>query len=260
MDLNALLNQYKSLLPWNLARLKCFVQIILGLIISSNVQQHKCALGFTTSATQDSVCRRIRNFLSKFVFDSADIARTLVEISQLSESLHLAIDRTNWKFGGIDINLLVLAVVASDQFSIPLFWKALPKKGNSNTTEHIDIIQLFIKTFGVERIGSMMADREFIGKAWVDFLSAHNIPFFIRVKENRLVEWGSIHRHIRDFFKHLTIGEKCHTQHRLDGRLLYFAGTRSKEGELVIVVSNQDLDIKILEAYRKRWSIQIFHS
>ena len=257
MDLNTLLNQYKSLLPWNLARIKCFVQLILGMVIASNVQQHKCALGFATPAKQDSTCRRIRNFLSKFSFDSADIARALVEICKLKDPLHLAIDRTNWKFGCIDINLLVLAVVVSKQFSIPLFWKALPKKGNSNAAEHIDILQLFIKTFGVERIGSLMADREFIGKVWVDFLVRKKIPFFIRVKENRLVEWGRIHRHLGVFFRHLKVGKKRHTQHRLDGHLLYFAGTRSKDGELVIVVSNQDLGLKILEIYKKRWTIEL---
>jgi hypothetical protein len=257
MDLNALLSQYQTLFPWNLARLKCFVQIILGLIIASNVQQHKCSLGFTTSAKQDSVCRRIRRFLSNFAFDPSDIARALVDISQLKGPLHLAIDRTNWKFGCIDINLLVLAVVVTEQFSIPLFWKALPKKGNSNTAERIDILELFIKTFGIEKLGSIMADREFIGKAWVDYLVRHKIPFFIRIKENRLVEWGSIHRHIGVFFRHLNIGEKRHIQHRFDGHLLYFAGTRSKEGELVIIVSNQDLGLQILRIYKRRWTIEL---
>src|SRR5262245_19254099 len=77
--------------------------------------------------------------------------------------------RTNWKFGCVDINLLVLAVVVSKNFSIPLFWKALLKKGNSNTAECIDILQLFVNTFGVECIDSLMADREFIGKVWIDF-------------------------------------------------------------------------------------------
>lgn len=257
MDLNTLLDHYKILLPWNLARLKCFVQIILGTIIASNVQQHKCALGFTNPAKQDSTCRRIRNFLSKFVFDPADIARALVEICKLKGPLHLAIDRTNWKFGCVDINLLVLAVVVSKNFSIPLFWKALPKKGNSNTTERIDILQLFIQTFGVERIGSLMADREFIGKVWIDFLVRKKIPFFIRVKENRLVEWGPIRRHLSVFFRHLKVKEKRHTQHRMDAQLLYFAGTRSTEGELVIIVSNQNVGVKILEIYKKRWTIEL---
>ena len=233
------------------------MQIIVGLIVAGNVQQHKCALGFRGSAKQESICRRIRNFLSKFTFEPSDIAHALVEICGLKDPFHLAIDRTNWKFGCVDINLLVLAVVVSDQFSIPLFWKALPKKGNSNTVERIDLMKVLIKTFGVKCIASLIADREFIGKAWVDYLIHNNIPFFIRVKENRLVEWGSIHRHLGVFFRHLNVGEKRHTQHRLDGHLLYFAGTRSKEGELVIVVSNQDVGLKILEIYKKRWTIEL---
>jgi transposase len=257
MDLNTLLTHYQTLLPWNLARVKCFVQIILGLIVAGNVQQHKCALGFTGFSKQESICRRIRNFLSKFVFEPADIARSLVEICNLKGKFHLAIDRTNWKFGCVDINLLVLAVVVSEKFSIPLFWKALPKKGNSNTAERIDILSLFIETFGVERIGSLMADREFIGKAWIDFLVRKKIPFFIRIKENRLVEWGRIQRHLGVFFRHLKVGEKRHTQHCLDGHRLYFAGTRSKDEELVIIVSNQDAGFKILEIYKKRWTIEL---
>jgi hypothetical protein len=60
-------------------------------------------------------------------------------MAHLKGPLFLALDRTNWKFGRIDINLLVLAVVVANQFSIPILWKALPKKGNSNTHERIDL-------------------------------------------------------------------------------------------------------------------------
>ena len=83
-------------------------------MFSNTSVTHKRVLGLTTLAKQDSVCRRIRNFLSKFSFDSSDMIRTLVEISQRKELLHLAIYRTNWKFGGIDINLLALAGVVSE--------------------------------------------------------------------------------------------------------------------------------------------------
>jgi transposase len=102
-----------------------------------------------------------------------------------------------------------------------------------------------------------MADREFIGKVWINFLLRKKIPFFIRVKENRLVDVSMIHRHLGVFFRHLKVGEKRHTQHRLDGHLLYFVGTRSKDGELVIVVSNQDLGFKILNIYKNRWTIEL---
>lgn len=257
MDLNALLKRYQTLLPWNLSRTKCFVNMILGMIASGSVQQHKTALGFTGPAKQDSVCARIRNFLKSFDFNFSDYASAIMEMAQLKGSLLLALDRTNWKFGRIDINLLVLAVVVANQFSIPILWQALPKKGNSNTQERIDLLQIFIDIFGAQRIAALTADREFIGKSWVDYLIKHKIPFFIRIKENRLVEWESEMKHISVFFQHLRVREKRHIQFNLDGHLLFFAGTRSKKGELVIVMSNQDKGLKILEIYKRRWTIEL---
>jgi hypothetical protein len=44
----------------------------------------------------------------------------------------LAMDRTNWKFGKTDINVLVLAVVYQG-VAFPLMFKMLPKFGNSHT-------------------------------------------------------------------------------------------------------------------------------
>jgi hypothetical protein len=164
MDLTALLERYQTLLPWNLARPKCFVSMILGMITLGFVQQHKTALGFTGAAKQKSVCTRISNFLKTFDFNFSEYAQAILEMAGLKGSLILALDRTNWKFGRIDINLLVLAVVVKEQFSIPILWKALPKKGNSNTTERIDLLQMFIDIFGAQRIAALTADREFIGK------------------------------------------------------------------------------------------------
>ena len=260
MDLAALLERYQTLLPWNLARTKCFVSMILGMITSGSVQQHKTALGFKGAAQQKSVCARISNFLKNFNFNFADYAVAVLEMAGLQGSLFLALDRTNWKFGRVDINLLVLAVVVNGQFSIPLLWKALPKKGNSNTMERIDLLQMFIDIFGAHRISALTADREFIGKEWIDYLIQHAIPFYIRIKENRLVEWGEEMRHIADFFQHLKVGNKRHIQFNMDGHLLYFAGTRSTKGELVIVMSNQDVGLKILKIYKKRWKIELLFS
>ena len=190
MQINTLLKKYQTLFGGNLARVKCFTQMILGIIISGNVQQHKCSLGFQGKSHQESTCRRIRRFLSQFSFCKADIAKALVLMLSLSGPMRLSLDRTNWKFGCLEINLLVLAVVVNSQFAFPLFWAALPKAGNSNFKERIDLLQLFIKTFGSKKILFLTGDREFIGKKWVDFLMQEKIPFFIRIKENRLIHNG----------------------------------------------------------------------
>lgn len=63
-------------------------------------------------------------------------------------------------------------------------------------------------------------------------------------------------RHISVFFQHLNVKQKRHIQFNMDGHLLFFAGTRSTKGELVIVMSNQDVGLKILEIYKKRWTIE----
>lgn len=231
--------------------------MIFGLIQSGSVQQHQMAGGFGGKATTKSVCERIREFFKKVKIDEALNAKAMVATANVIGPFTLAIDRTNWKFGKLNINLLVLALVIRKNMAIPLFWKALPKQGNSNGGERIDVIERFIKVFGATMISSIIGDREFIGKAWIDFLIAHNIPFFIRIKENRLVEWGLTHKQMREFFDHLTVGKRRYMQQVIDGHRLHIAGTRSVTGELVIVISNQDKDTKILDIYRKRWTIEL---
>jgi len=82
-------------------------------------------------------------------------------------------------------------------------------------------------------------------------------PFYIRIKENRLVEWGDQMKHIRAFFSHLKGREKRHIQFEFEGHTLYFAGTRSPEGDLVIILSNQDIGRKMLKIYKTRWTIEL---
>lgn len=67
-------------------------------------------------------------------------------------------DRTNWKFGKTDINILMISVCYKG-VGIPLIWKLLPKKGNSNRKEREELIDRYIKLFSIESIYSFMADR-----------------------------------------------------------------------------------------------------
>lgn len=256
MDETTLLETYKTLLPWNLARIKCFVNMILGVLASGSIQQHKMALGFTGEVKPESICKRLRNFLKNFDLNLSDHARATLTLLGLEKRLTLVLDRTSWGFGVVSFNLLVLGVVVSDQLTIPLLWKALPKKGCSNAQEKIDLIGTFISRFGVDRIGKVIGDREFIGKAWIEFLMHHKIPFFIRIKENRLVEWGNHRCSIREFFTHLKARQKRYIEFELDGYRLFFEATRTPENDLVIVMSNQDRRGGLLTTYRKRWTIE----
>jgi len=75
----------------------------------------------------------------------------------------IVIDRTNWKFGKTDINILVLAIVY-EVVAFPILFKLMPKRGNSHTAERIQIVNHYIRLFGKETIQYLVADREFLSE------------------------------------------------------------------------------------------------
>jgi len=52
----------------------------------------------------------------------------------------LALDRTNWKFGDKNINILVLGVVYQG-VAFPVLFTMMNKRGNSSTAERIDLME-----------------------------------------------------------------------------------------------------------------------
>jgi len=78
------------------------------------------------------------------------------------QNLTLVLDRTNWKFGTKNINILMLGV-AYKNVAFPLMFSMLDKRGNSNTQERIDLIKKYLDWFGGHTIDCLLADREFVG-------------------------------------------------------------------------------------------------
>ena len=94
-------------------------------------------------------------------------------------------DRTNWQWGKSNINILMLGIVFKG-IAIPIYWVLLDKKGNSDTSERIDLIQKWVARFGKSCIACIFGDREFIGGDWFKWLQAEEITFCMRVKKNHL--------------------------------------------------------------------------
>jgi hypothetical protein len=90
--------------------------------------------------------------------------------------MDLILDRTNWKFGKKDINFLVLAAKVGS-VTFPLFFSLLDHQGRSDFEQRQTLLEKFRKTFGFQFIRSFTADREFIGKEWIQYLCDHDIPF-----------------------------------------------------------------------------------
>ncbi len=91
---------------------------------------------------------------------------------------HLALDRTNYKFGRCHINILMLGVVHK-KVCLQLFWVLLDKAGNSNAQERTNLMERLNKAFPDQSIASLSGDREFIGEWWMSWLESqgHSLCF-----------------------------------------------------------------------------------
>ena len=175
-----------SLPGCNKARVKFIVLFILALLTKCTVNFYKLSSVLLTKAKPASNHRRIQRFFSGFNLDKDQISKLIFSLLPDKVALSLAMDRTNWKFGKSNINILMISVVYKG-LSIPLLWMLLDKRGNSNTDERIKLMNKFIELFGTSCIDCFLADREFIGDKWFKYLKNKGIHFHIRLKENAIV-------------------------------------------------------------------------
>ena len=101
----------------------------------------------------------------------------------------LAMDRTNWKFGKFDINILVVTVILNG-VGLPIVWRMLPKKtkrGNSNCFHRVHLMKNVLAILPVADIRALTMDREFIDRKWLAWLRLMEVPYVVRVKANSLI-------------------------------------------------------------------------
>ncbi len=190
----------------NLARIKFFGLFICALCKVQTVCFEKLAAGFDANVKVDSSLRRIQRFISEYLLDTSLIARFVFAVLPHKPPYRLAMDRTNWKFGTSDINVLVLAIVYQG-FAFPILFKMMPKFGNSSTAERIELMQRYIELFGIDTIECLLADREFVGDHWLAYLNHKQIQYHIRIRENFWIDIpGNKHRlKASGLFNHLKI-------------------------------------------------------
>ena len=134
--------------------------MLIALIKVRTVNLTEISCSFPSPVLQDSRYTRVKRFFREFKIDFSSVAVWVVHCFSLSgQSLHLSIDRTNWRWGKKDINILMLSIVYKG-IAIPLLWTLLAKRGNSDTQERIELIQRYIIQFGKSMIAGLLADRE----------------------------------------------------------------------------------------------------
>jgi len=245
--------------PLGKSRLETLCLLIIGIISARTVNLSHVACERSGEVLIASTYRRLQRFFQHAALPEDWSAGLVVRLLGVSGPWYLCLDRTNWKIGKRDVNILLLAI-ATRRFRVPLMWTVLDKAGSCNANERMTLMRRYLALFGAGSIRLLLADREFIGLKWLNFLDDSGIPFAIRVKARLRVETENGRcLSLRSLFR------KCHRTRRVcatfpgrdDGAALTlsFAAKRLRGGELLIVASNVT-DRNTLSAYRHRWAIE----
>ncbi|MCB2090318.1 MAG: IS4 family transposase [Alphaproteobacteria bacterium] len=238
-----------------------FLEIIIPAIAkASSVVLRRIACAFEGQAQVDSVVRRIQRFLAESPLCQKQQARFIIGLLGIIGPMTLALDRTNWKFGQRAINILMLSVQWNGK-AIPLFWQLLDKEGNSNQAERIDLLQLFLDTFGANAIYNLTADREFIGCKWFHWLIEQEIPFDIRIKSNTIVERKGRTCSAWELFRAVKRGkiQRRNGQFKVYGSMVYLSGgpAVNKKGEDdFFIIASYCGQSGAAQRYALRWRIE----
>lgn len=253
---------FKDKTGWNKARVRFFVLFICSMCKLQTVSFVKLSQGFEGKALQESNLRRIQRFFATFIIDNHLIANIVFSLLPHKPPYKLSLDRTNWKFGQTDINILMLSVCYKG-VALPILWTLLPKRGNSNSVERKELLNQYIQLFGISTIDSFMADREFIGGDWFDELIRCKIPFFIRIKGNMKVKVpGKGEKKAFWLFNQLKVNQSFHYKGLvyIGNNLVYLSGIKTfikseNRCDTLIIASFNKQDQAIIN-YKERWQIE----
>jgi Transposase DDE domain len=239
------------------SRIDTFAQTIFSLIKMSSVQLMELAQGFNSQTKTLSTVRKLQRFFQFQEIDEHEVIRFILSLFPVPQSWTLTLDRTNWKFGAKDINFLVLAFVYKG-ISIPLAWELINHKGNSHTKDRLTLMKRALQVFSPESIHCLLADREFIGQEWFQFLIDHKINFCIRIKESTQIRnhYG-VQVSMKEVCRPVSAGQRLSFTNIIWGHKVQLIAFRLPDGKLLILAAPLTFDAFSLDFYRKRWTIEV---
>jgi hypothetical protein len=260
--LDALTGTLSRHLDLSKSRVETLALLILGLVNGRTVNLSHIASQISGTALIPSSYRRLQRFFQYVRLDGNWSAPLIVKWLGIKPPWVLCLDRTNWKIGRRDVNILTLAITTR-RVRIPLMWTLLPTGGCSTQDERIDLMRRYLAIFDPASISWLLADREFIGVRWMEFLLKNNIIFAIRLKEDTVIHLQDGHTYkLGCLLRTRPKAKQILAQPGRFGAMtdrsalpLTFAAKRLADDEFLIVATNGPTD-KALNIYRKRWQIE----
>ena len=259
---NIIKQNLKEQTGWNKARIFVIVELMIAIIKIGRVNLKKVAIKINPMQSKEANYRRLNRFFQHFTFDKTMVAKLMASFLDDGKWV-LTMDRTNWKFGRVHINILMLAV-AHKGIAIPIVWFLLfddKKNGNSSYKDRVRVMKTFIDIFGVEKIEVLVADREFIGKKWFKWLKKYKIPFAIRIKDGHKIITNKGEKSLKELFRDLKENTPTYYQRQLEiyGYQGLFLVAIKHKGECVVIATNTKQE-KAIGYYKRRWEIETLFS
>lgn len=249
-SLTALLAEHFPLDP---RRLTVLSALILAVIQARSVVLYQLVQIVDLPGSNDTVYQRLKRFV-QFALPDLLVARFVLAHLRDEQQLLLVLDRTNWKLGQQDINILLLSL-RWETFSFPLVWTLLPHSGNSNMATRIALVERLLPLLQGKQL-FLTADREFIGGEWFVALRRMNISPVIRLRADSVVEGSPVW--VR--FKKLRPGELrvWYKPVHVYGVSLRVLACRNLHGQ-TLFLAYQGRAEKALKRYALRWTAENMH-
>lgn len=259
--ITTLRNTLRPRLDLSKDRAETLALIVIAMVSARTVNLSHLAAERPGRTQVASTYRRLQRFFQHVRLGRDWAAPLVADLACLraSRRWYLALDRTQWRVGAREVNFLVLAAVTK-RARLPLLWTMIPGRGCSDTRQRIALMRRYLRLFDVSTIRMLLADREFVGQEWMDFLNDNNIPFAIRLRED--LRLTTEEGHELTFAARLRLAGRGRTMRgwlgvgKGRGRTrLSFAARPLAGGEWLIVATNVR-PLAALDAYRKRWAIE----
>lgn len=241
---------------WHKSRLKFTAAFILSVIKLRSINFTQVANALNGQAKPKSNYRRIQRFFAEYEIDYPLVSRVILHLLPTQSDFTLSMDRTNWKLGSFNINILTVGIIYGGM-AFPICWTLLEKRGNSNTEERIALMERLLERIDKSQIAVLVADREFIGQEWFAWLDAQKIPFAIRIKKNATIKSSKGDIALGDLFADLKIHQEriLRKPRLIYGHHLYLSAIRLVD-EFLIIASKEKGKMPVT-VYKKRWGIEV---
>lgn len=166
--------------------------VLLQILVSLLQQHQKLTIGGLAAhleypITLESRRKKLQRFFASPAISLGRLwlplaALWLAQIFKPGETVYVVIDRTDWKMN----NLLVVSVVFG-KYALPLYYKSLPRLGNSHLNYQKQVLRMVkgvVEPYQVVVLG----DREFCSVKLAKWLQEQGFGYCLRLRKNICIE------------------------------------------------------------------------